>query len=310
MEISTKGGSNGERFWNMNDFYEFIEDTSNLIFDKNLDGSITSHLLKKTFVFLNLSNIDMFKNSYLSKQEKSNIYFNRYLNSRKLGYDTYFIFENEWIYKRPLLESMIKSRLENSPYKIYARKCESRKITEDEKESGLVKNFCNLNHIQGFASSPISYGLFHEGELVSLLTFTTPRYAPHLYQYELSRFCSKTNHNVIGGATKLFKRFKEDYNPESIISYSNLRYGHGGVYQTLGFKLDGYSQANYFYYKRDNLTTLYSRVNFQKHKLHRLLENFREEQSEQQNMIRHDWCWIYDAGNARWVWRKDEIMEI
>ena len=45
----------------------------------------------------------------------------------------------------------------------------------------------------------------------------------------------KIGYRVVGGASKLFKQFITDDDPESIISYCDLRYFTGELYTNLGF---------------------------------------------------------------------------
>ena len=56
-------------------------------------------------------------------------------------------------------------------------------------------------------------------------------------KYELIRFCNKINTNVIGGASKLFKYFIKNYNPNEIISYADKRWSNGMLYNILNFEL-------------------------------------------------------------------------
>ena len=71
--------------------------------------------------------------------------------------------------------------------------------------------FLDENHIQGKVGSNINLGLYYDGVLVSLMTFSGVRDVLggniNDDSYELIRFCNKLNTNVIGGASKLFNYF-------------------------------------------------------------------------------------------------------
>jgi hypothetical protein len=43
-------------------------------------------------------------------------------------------------------------------------------------------------------------------------------------KFELLRYCTKINNNIIDGASKLFNYFKLNYNPTEIIYYDNRRF--------------------------------------------------------------------------------------
>lgn len=62
---------------------------------------------------------------------------------------------------------MLKIALGKVDTKIYARNCEIRKITNEE-----AKSFNNANHLQGHRNAQITYGLFYQGNLVQLMSFS------------------------------------------------------------------------------------------------------------------------------------------
>lgn len=153
------------------------------------------------------------------------------------------IWEDDWLYKNDIIKSILLNVIGKSR-RIYARKCEVREVSS--KESSL---FLKTNHLQGKVNSSIKLGLYHEGELVSLMTFGSLRrslgHKSNNGYYELLRFCNKLNTTVVGGASRLFKRFLEQYNPISVISYANRDWSNGNLYKQLGFKFDGYTKPGY-----------------------------------------------------------------
>lgn len=193
--------------------------------------------------------------------------------------------------------SMINSKL-GLNNKIFARKCIIKELKSKETEE-----FLNKNHLQGFCQAKINVGLFYEDELVSLMTFSKPRFNKK-YEYELIRFASKRNYTVIGGASKLWKYFVNKYNPKSVITYANRRFSNGDLYYKLGFNFIEKTQPNYFYFKTND-RKLYNRVKFQKHKLKKILEIYDENLSEAENMFNNDYRKIYDCGNLKFEWIKE-----
>ena len=226
----------------------------------------------------------------LNEGRVRNVDKNYHLNKLELclekGYDLFHIFESDnidiWI-------SMINNRLGFNE-RIYARKCIIKELKSTE-----IKDFLNNNHLQGFINSSINLGLYHNNELVSVMTFSKPRFNKK-YDYELIRFCNKLNTSVIGSASKLFNYFIKNYNPKSIISYANRRFSNGSIYEKLGFKFLRKTAPNYFYFK-PSIRILMSRNQFQKHKLANLLDKFDENLSESENMFNNGYRRIYDCGN-------------
>lgn len=195
----------------------------------------------------------------------------------------------------PIKSSIWKSIKNNNKQVIYARKCILKEITPIDSDS-----FCELNHLQGKFRSKVNFGLFYKDELVAVMTFSSPRYNKN-YEYELIRFCNKLNTRIIGGASKLLQFFIKTHSPKSIISYANLRFSQGNMYERIGFIKVGKSSANYFYVK-DNLVL--SRIKCQKHKLKDLLENFYPELTERENMELNGYIRMQDRGNLVYEWKK------
>ena len=202
------------------------------------------------------------------------------------------IFEDDWYYKRKIVESRVKNFLGDYDKIIYARKCFIKVVSFDK-----TYEFLENNHIQGYCSSKINLGLYFENELVSIMTFGKPRFNKK-YEYELLRFCNKLNHHVIGGASKLLRYFEKNYKPKSLISYADRRWSKGNLYYKLGFELIGNTKPNYWYYsKRHCHPKLENRMLYQKHKLKSIIQCFDSSKSEMENMKNNNYGVIYDCGS-------------
>jgi very-short-patch-repair endonuclease len=221
----------------------------------------------------------------------------KYLSCKSKGFDLIQIFQDEWETKRDIVLSLIKNRLGyNTNNVIYARKCEIKFVTNKEHNQ-----FLNVNHVQGKVGASVKLGLYYNDELVSLMTFGKLRKSlgsSHVDgEWELIRFCNKLNHNVVGGASKLFKYFVKNYNPIKILSFSDNRFFNGDMYKLLGFGYDGYSKPSYFYVING---LRHHRYNFRKDVLVR--EGFDSNKTEHQIMLDRGIYRIYDCGNKRWLW--------
>ena len=153
------------------------------------------------------------------------------------------IWEDDWDYKRDIVKSQIKNLLLLSDEKIWARKCQIREVVE----KNIVRDFLNDNHIQGYIRSSIKIGLYYGDELVSLMTFDNSEGRNKMEEggWNLSRFCSKLNINVIGGASKLLNYFIKIYKPQRIISFADLDWSTGELYHRLGFVLKNTLKPDY-----------------------------------------------------------------
>lgn len=209
----------------------------------------------------------------------------------------YRVHSMEWTYQREIVESMIKVRLGKCPNRIPARKLKVREILSSE-----AKNFHEANHISGFTSASASFGLFDGDQLVSAMSFSKNKYDPKI-EWEIVRFSTILDTTVIGGANKLFKTFVNQHQPKSVMTFSDLRWGKGGVYEKMGFSFVKRGDPTYWYYHPQHPRTRYSRVAFSKNKLAKKLENFDPELSEYQNMLNNRYYRYWDCGSDRYVWK-------
>lgn len=225
-----------------------------------------------------------------------NYHLNKTILCNKKGVNLLHVFEDEWLEKSDIVKSIIKNKLGVWDKRIYARNCEVKIVNKSEE-----KSFLNVNHIQGFVGSNTTYGLYHNNELVSLMSFGGLRkslgYDSKEGSYEMLRFCNKLNHNVVGGASKLFKHFIKTNNPRQIISYSDMRYFDGSLYEKLGFEFIGDTKPNYFYVINHNRE---NRFKYRKDVL--VKAGYDSTKTEKDIMKERGFNRIWDCGNKKWVW--------
>ena len=205
------------------------------------------------------------------------------------------ILESEWVTKQDIIKSRLLNMLGKSNI-IYGIKFIIIVVSTDSKQK-----FLKENHLQGSIGSSVNVGLIYENKLVAMMTFGKPRFSKQ-HEYELLRFVTQKNINVVGGASKLFQNFLRKYKPNSVVSYADLRYSTGNLYNKLGFNFSHNSTPNCQYFHKSNPFMLYSRLKFQKHKLDRILDTFDSNLSAWQNMINNGYNRIWDCGNSVWVW--------
>ena len=162
----------------------------------------------------------------------------------KNGISLIHIFEDEYIHHADIVHSKIRHiiGLDNSK-KIYGRKCSIKEISN--KESKL---FLDENHIQGFASSSIYLGAFHEDKLIGVMSFK--RESRNDNKWELNRFATDIKICCVGVGGKLFKYFIKKYHPTMIKSFADRRWTvneDNNLYTQIGFKFNGYTRPDYKY---------------------------------------------------------------
>jgi len=227
-------------------------------------------------------------------------HINKSIEAYKKGIRLIHIFEDEWADKKEIVKSRLKNIFGITEHKIFARKCEIKEINNT-----ISKKFLEENHIQGNVYGKVNIGLFYNDELVSLMTFGNIRKNLGSKKidgkYELLRFCNKLDTIVVGGASKLFKFFIKKYQPDTILSYCDLRWSDGNLYRRLGFVLDHISKPNYFYIK--NLKRL-NRFNFRKDIL--IKEGYNSKKTEHEIMLERKIYRIYDCGCGVYVYNNEK----
>jgi hypothetical protein len=228
----------------------------------------------------------------------NNYHKNKFDLCQQQGIRLVTIFSDEWTLKKDITKSRIYNLIGLSK-KIHARKCE---VTPIDNKTAL--DFCQRNHIQGKGQSFKAYGLYYDKLLVSVMTFSKPMVCKNAngYDYELNRFCTITGYLVVGGASKLFKKFLSEHSNIEVISFCDLRWGTGNVYKQLGMTEVDRTRPNYYYVGNWTSWVRKHRFNYTKQKL---LEMFpTEEQTTEFELAEKNGLFrIYDCGHLKFSYK-------
>ena len=234
-------------------------------------------------VFWHHEDIDHITRSY---------HHDKFNECEKLGIQLITIFSNFWHHKKDIVKRTLINKLGLDTNTVYARKCQVVEVSTAE-----TKVFLNANHIQGYTTSSIRYGLSYRDTLVAVMTFGKPRIGIGKPDdsFELIRFASSIR--VVGGASKLLSHFTKHYQPKKIISYSDNEWSNGNVYRSLNFSLSTKIPPSYWYLKpREH--KMYHRYNFAKHKL--VSKGHDATLTERQITKELGLLKIWDCGKRKW----------
>ena len=122
---------------------------------------------------------------------------------------------------------------------VFARNTVVSRIGKEEAAS-----FLDRCHSYRDAASRYRYGVFTKaGELVAVASFSSGRTwvkeGRTVRSYEWVRYASLPDVRVVGGMGKVLKAFEEDVHPDDIMSYADMEWTDGAVYERLGFIEDG-----------------------------------------------------------------------
>lgn len=169
------------------------------------------------------------------------------LLANKEGYGLIQIFDDEYIGNEELIHNKIKHILgKNDSPILHTRKL----VIKTIKNIVVRDNFLNKYHIQGKVRATITYGAYHNDELVAVMCFKILNKKEN--NWDLVRFATNYNYRINGIANKLLKHFIKENNPDSIISFADRRWtldGYNNLYTKLGFDLVETLAPDYRYYK-------------------------------------------------------------
>ena len=267
---------------------EIIENTKKIIPPKELDVYISNKNLAIEFNGVHWhdeNHVD--RNYHLTKTNMCN----------EKGIDLIHVFEDDWLYKKEIVKSMIASRLGVYKEKIFARKCQIKEIEKDQ-----AKIFFNENHLQGFAYGDLYLGLMFNDELIQCICINKKGW--HDGNVELTRMVTKLNTQVVGGFSKLMKHISDYIEYKSITSYVYKAWFNGKGYIESGFKIVKENNPSYSYVVNGRRV---HKSHFRKDKIKKMFERgelkfYDSDKTEHENMIENKIYRIYDCGTMKVIY--------
>lgn len=253
---------------------EFIEGDRKILDGKEIDLYIPQFQLG-----IEYNGLFWHSNKYVDNQyhlTKTNI-------AESKGIHLIQIFEDEWIDRKDIVLSKIKSLCGIIDHRVYARN-----TTVERKTNAEVKSFYNRTHIQGHADGSLSYCLVDKSNnMVACMSFINKKDG----NWELSRF--STSCSVVGGFSKLLTHFKRNHHWKNIISFADRRWSKGNVYEKNGFTEVSRTYPNYYYILGQKRIR---KQNFRRDSIKKKMKFFDPSLSEKENMEANGIYRIYDCG--------------
>lgn len=258
---------------------DIVINSRNIISPHELDIYIPTHniAIEICGLFWHSEHMGKDRNYHKNKMKKCN----------ERGIRLLTIFEDEWRDKKDIVKHTIRHILGKSNIRTYARNTKIIEVKTKDKNT-----FFDSFHIQGSDKSSISYGLLYNNDLVACMSFTKSKDN----SYILSRYASSCS--VVGGFSKLLVHFMKNNNFNEIISFADLRWSEGNVYEKNGWSLDKILQPDYSYIKG---TKRYHKFNFRHKHLKKMLNNYDPNLSESENCINNYIYKIWNCGLKRYI---------
>ncbi len=183
---------------------------------------------------------------------------------RETGHYPLIVTEDRWRRQNEAMRQRILSHFDIFT-QIYARNCEIKRI-----DKNTAQAFLEQNHSYADAACRYRYGIFLKrhtghnaliagsttslpaqtgtsplpsGTLVAVATFSNARKwikgDKTIRSYEWTRYASLPGVRLSGGMGKVLKTFIKEVYPDDIMTYADLEWSEGNVYEQLGFTLEG-----------------------------------------------------------------------
>jgi len=228
--------------WLLDNNINFLNNTRKIIHPYELDFYLPDHNIAIEYCGLYWHSEKVLKDN--------NYHYKKYDKCKNKGIRLITIFEDEYLDKPFVVYSTLKNLINNNSDKIFARKCSIVELTTKE-----VDLFYDRTHIMGAVGTATkNYGLMYNNELHACMSFKNMGkqvYNRHKQisnnSWSLTRFSSKIR--VVGGASRLLNHFTLNNSFDLIITYADLRWSDGNLYNKLGFIDDGFDPPQYWYIK-------------------------------------------------------------
>jgi hypothetical protein len=193
---------------------------------------------------------------YFIPSKNSTIVYKKANSEFKIkGEKEIWVWEDLWINRKKIVINKIFGHL-GLLKSLPARVC---KVSRIDKKT--AEDFLQENHLQGYVSSKLKYGLYlginyqrlifdhvpAEGLLVAVMTYSGKRmFRDGSKSYEMTRFGGLKNLRVVGGFTKMLKFFLKEIDADHIMTYIDRDWSEGDGLGKFGFEKTGVLDAMFF----------------------------------------------------------------
>jgi hypothetical protein len=209
-----------------------------------------------------------------NNNKNSQYHKNKYEQCLKKGIQLIQVCSLDYEKQPELIENLILKKLGRLP-KLELTSCSTICLIE----TTIVTDFLNENHIHQIPlmENDICLGVIHNNTLIQLMVFS--EFLEN--NFIITNYTTKKGIICPEGQSLLINKFIEEYNPSTMVHFSNLSYFTGNSFSKLGFvkTLETLPSFKYTDYKRTYDTLL-----------------------EGENVESYDKIW--DCGQAIWEWSK------
>lgn len=209
--------------------------------------------------------------------ETATYHLNKTEECKKIGITLIHIFEDEWNKKKDVVKSKLRAILNKNDTIINASNCVIKKINSKKANEFLISNDLTNECHSGY-----KYGMYNDGNLVSLMTFRRCKKD----DYRLEHFCNRKNYEITGSIEALLDHFINEVKPKKIIYKIDKRWKDGRFLEDFGFMHIKDTRPNHTYVNNSGHKR-YTKSEFNKYKTY---------------ANQNKWYRIYDCGDSIYEW--------
>lgn len=202
--------------------------------------SLRKHGIGELDIYLPEKNIAIEVNGVYWHSEaagkSASYHLEKYEACQALGIRLIQIWEDDWTYRRDIVERMLAHKLGVSQEPVIA----ARKTTATAIDKAEAQQFLGANHIQGWVRGSLYLGLRHGEELVAVMVLTYSNNEARLERYAT---CAR----VPGGQSKLLA-YAERVRPWArLITFADHEVSDGNLYEKTGWTAEKVLRPDYRY---------------------------------------------------------------
>lgn len=252
---------------------------------KILNGKEIDIFIPALNVGIEFNGIYYHSNTFLS----DDYHAKKYLLAKAAGIRLLQIWEDDWDKRRNAIERHIKNVLGvSNERKVYARNTSVVSVSTMK-----AREFFEENHIQGFVPSSLYFGLADENkEVVAMIALKKEKGNLVLTRYA-------TAYAVPGGHSKLVSYVEKTQDYGKLITFADLTFSEGKLYEATGWILDGELKPDYAYVRGSVRRHKFSfrKANFKSDPSLIYVEGMTEAKLAEMNNIPR----VFDAGKLRFI---------